>query len=539
MTRPGDGHAALPSRPRSIVAMSFLFRGWRDVLAFGVPLAVYLATPAAVLNGDGLGYYNCARHSSWADRFRPGHLLYCPLMSVLGGAAERVDLATLSSTMLVSNQLAGAVGVALVLRIARRLGMAPFGQWLAALGLAASFGFWIQATDVEAYALALLFVIGSIDLLTRYLDRGHPSALVGLGLLNGLAASFHLSTIALVPAGLCATAWRERTSWPRWSLATATYVASLAAAFLAPVIVVAVTVLNLRATDIPAWLVSSRHAYRVTLDELSVPRALYGFGRAFVYMERFYDGPLWSVALKGAGLASAAAWIAWRTRPFWRRLTPATRVLLGISSGFVLLQTMLGIYFFPSDSERWVFLLPLVWLAIAGPVATLPRRERRAAVAAVSALAVVNLAQGIWPAATDLSIPQKVRAFDRALPQGALVVTPGQDWVDYYTYFTGKELSSLRLVNLALTYRDDRAAFFRHVERDVDAARRAGRTIALVRLLDAGENYTHSPWPEMRAFGHSPAGLREWFRRYPWVEQRLGDPQATLVHWHPGPPPER
>ena len=205
---------------------------WIDTLAFLLPLSMYLALPALLVNGDGLSYYNLVLRGDWKSEFLfPGHLLYCPLMTVLGGAASAVHLSGVLQTMLLSDQLAGAASTYLLFRIAHRLGINRFGQWMAALGLAFSYGFWREASDVKTYVLALLFVLASIGQMIRYAESRDPRGLVSLGALNSAAGLFHLTLISIVTASLCLIVWVNRGAPRRLAQAVGVFTGSVALFF--------------------------------------------------------------------------------------------------------------------------------------------------------------------------------------------------------------------------------------------------------------------------------------------------------------------
>lgn len=131
-----EPHSLRPPRP--FFANAAIRPRWEGLLAFLLPFVIYLALPALTINGDGLGYYYTVLGGDWVAKLQPGHLLYSPLMTVLGRAAEAMHLLGVRQTMLLSDQLVGAAGVYLTLRVAHGLGLNRFDQWVAALGLAFS-----------------------------------------------------------------------------------------------------------------------------------------------------------------------------------------------------------------------------------------------------------------------------------------------------------------------------------------------------------------------------------------------------------------
>jgi len=505
---------------------------WMGGLAFLLPLAVYLALPSSILREDGLGYYYLVVRGDWMVNLLPAHLLYLPVMMVLGRVARAMHPSGVQLVMQLVDQLAGAGSVYLLFRLARHLGINRFGQWLAALGLAFSFGVWKEASNVKTYAPALCFVVASIDQMVQYAETGDRRRLVALGVMNSIASLFHLGVVFLGAASLALIAWTERGAPRRLALAVGAYAASIALFLVLPLLVVGFGILNVGTVGaFLAWLKTSGHGYRVVVDALSIPRALYGFARTFVYLEFFWDAPKWVVALKILGFLAAAVWATRGIRSVWTRLSPTAQVVLGSLSVFVLLEVAFGVYFYPSDTERWIFILPVIWLVLAAHLSLLDVRRRRIAAAGLALMFAINLVQAIWPAATDSAPKDRVQALDAVLPRDALAVTPGQDWLDYYRYYTSRDLDSLDLVVMAIQHGGDPAGFYAKLDAGIAAARRAGRSVVMIRILDPTENYRRSPWPDLDALGYPAERIRLWAQRYQWEERRLTDPEGTRVYW--------
>ena len=153
---------------------------WRSdssrALSLGTLATVlYLCTAPAVVNADGLGYLKLLPHN-----FAAGHLLYMPLLR----AATQPLGDGLRAGRLV-NALLGGTGVVLMYGIVRRtLGALPLGRpyaasdvrfaaTFAAAGLAVSYGYWVQGSDVEAYAAAMVALLCTVRLLLAY--RAQPT----------------------------------------------------------------------------------------------------------------------------------------------------------------------------------------------------------------------------------------------------------------------------------------------------------------------------------------------------------------------------
>jgi hypothetical protein len=101
--------------------------------------------------------------------------------------------------------------------------------------------------------------------------------------------------------------------------------------------------------------------------------AVYGFARTFLFLEFFYGAPRWVIAFKGVFLLAIVFWLAWRAAVI-RGRAPHAVPRFGLAlAPFLLLQAAVGVRFFGSDTERWIFIAPAVWLALGAWVPGLSR----------------------------------------------------------------------------------------------------------------------------------------------------------------------
>ncbi|HVC98292.1 MAG TPA: hypothetical protein VND64_31775 [Pirellulales bacterium] len=509
------------------------FRRALPFLAFAVPLAVYLALPAATLNSDGLKYWKLVHDRAWAPKFLPGHLLYCPLQTLLvkGGDALLPHVSAVWWMRLVS-QVSAAGSVCLVARTAKQMGLSIHGQVLSASGVACSYGVWSQAIDIETYAITLLCVAASMHAMASYSQRATLAKAAAMGLLNSLGALFHLATITLVAASVVLIVLANRFDYKRATRHVGAYLGVTLACFVIPVAAIGFGVLRLRSFgEVVAWLGSSDHGYRVAFGTGSLLRALYGIARNFLFLEFFWAAPRWLIALKGACLLLAGAWFLWQVRRGPGRLTPATRDVLSSLLGFALLQALLGIYYFGSDSERWVFLTPWFCLLIASHSSIWPGRKKAIVVVAVTIVGAVNFGQAIWPSATDHLTEERLQALAPLVTNRTLVISPGDDWLAWYAFYlpSATPPEFLTLSELAVRHEHHPEELFTELEQRIGEARHDGRKILLIRVLDAKENVKSSPWQYLASLGHPPGSFRRWFEQYPWEVLYLSDPAQTRV----------
>lgn len=498
-------------------------------LAFLLPLLLYLALPAATMNGDGLAYWVRVRSSDWHAKILPGHLLYIPFMSTLCWVVPGCPTDTV---MRLTNQVAGAASVFMVFCSAGRLGLNRFGRWLAAMCVATSFGVWIQATDVETYALALVFVVSSIYAMTRCASDRTLGCTILLGFFNSLAALFHLATITLGLASVLLLMILYRDQYRKLATNLAAYFITTALAFGLPVCLIGFLSLELPSIlSLLKWLKSSEHGYRIAFDSHSLPRAIYGFARNFLYLESFWTAPRWVILLKGLALLATGGWLVWHWRSNRTRFSDPACIILGSLLGFVLCQALLGVYFFGSDTERWVFLTPIVALALAAITDAWPAKQQQVCAICLLVLALVNLAQGIWPLATNHNAEERVVALSALVTEDTLVISTGNDWTSHYSFYVpGSKLDRISLMDLAVRHKDEHEAYFQELAERMQQAHRAGRRVLLIRVLDESDDLQETPWPELARYGYTPQQIRAWFRSYPWMAIQLSDPTNTWIH---------
>jgi hypothetical protein len=186
-----------------------------------------------------------------------------------------------------------------------------------------------------------------------------------------------------------------------------------------------------------------------------------------------------------------------------RRALPPLPWRLGLV--WVLPYAIVGVLFFGSDSERWLFVLPALWLAAAATVALLPRRTRVAGML-VAYLLALNLATGVWPAHRDDQVRRQARAAAATLAAGDLVVFPGHAWDEYVGYYADKPLEPFPIVYYAA--RDGVEACFARLARDLERVKQAGGRAVALRVFD-DEDRDPRGWDELAALGLPRSALRE------------------------------
>jgi hypothetical protein len=159
-------------------------------------MILYLFTAPGVVNADGLGYLKLIPYN-----FAAGHLLYMPLLRL---AAKLVGGNGLEAGRL-ANALLGGSGVVLFFGIVRRMagdaGLlavdARFAATIAAAGLAVSYGYWVQGSDVEAYAAAMVALLVTVRMVLAYERKPTPLRALAVGVALGAAVLFHITHVCL------------------------------------------------------------------------------------------------------------------------------------------------------------------------------------------------------------------------------------------------------------------------------------------------------------------------------------------------------
>jgi hypothetical protein len=359
--------AALRSAPGRTAALL-----WTLILG-----ALALGLSPAMIDGDGLTHSERAISQGFLEGMEPKHPLaamalraiYLPL-SIAGGGHLTLRAFTAFSAA------CGAMTFALLRwRIFPRFIKSPAVSLLCALGVFLSYGVLSRSSTVEVYAPALfLDVLVVAYCLRSPFTRRHQAVLAGLLLV--LAVGFHVGNVLMIPGLIALVAGRV----PRDRRVDV--LASCAAGFVLGMGLIG-GLLWLgpgRAEWPPDWsLILPRRDPEPPLGLGGrLGRAVYGFARTVAYLPYVRDLRA-SRALPYAILVGGAA--LWCLHLARRNLADRSggigRVLLGLAvlgTPFVVM----GVAYYPSDPERWLFLMPVLWLLVGlawdRPEASGPRR---------------------------------------------------------------------------------------------------------------------------------------------------------------------
>jgi hypothetical protein len=452
--------------------------------------AWYLTMAPAVVNGDGLGYLKAA---VLGGRY-PAHALYIPLLRGLRllfrcgpRPADALGVARAFSAA------SAGLAVALLGTATTRLTRSAQAGAIAAFGFAVSSGFLTSASDVESYAPA----VASLCLALDGVARARESRILGLAFASlgtALALLFHVENLLFVPVVVL--------SLPRSRRLLATALIGIVS-----------LPLFIGVCDFGRGLVpATTHGFRYPLSIATPGIALYGAAKALVFSPYPFEAPRMEVVRDSAvGIVVLFTLVVLFVRG--RGAVPLPRrAVAAWTSGYATV----GMVFFPSDAERWLFLLPLLWLAAASRL----RWVRLLPIVMVLLIADLLL---VLPRTHDDHVARRAAAAARHLAPGDLVLSPGHGWDEYIGFERGPDIENVPIAYFAGQL-GTRARLAEEIARRIAVARSRGRRICTARFREDSEPLG---WKELRAFGINPRNVKALLPLH--QEQLLGDGISCLT----------
>ena len=384
---------------------------------------------------------------------------------------------------------------------------------VAALGTVVSFGVMSECCAIETYAPALLLDVALVAVCVNC-DLATWRGGIGAGLLFALAVGLHATNVLMLPFVLVFVYRSAR----RRSLLAAGWLAGTVA--LAALLMAAGVLIGEGAR---LWPPELRGLIPQGDPEpaMSVParlgRAGYGIARTLAWLP-----PSWELTRTYAVCFGAAVFMAGllflvvarrgllqdaaRYRSLW--------LLAAVLAGPFLI---LGVTYYPSDPERWLFLTPLFWLVVAlawheyRPAAgswLTSYRARALLVGAIVVLAAVNIGLKLWPEARSNRDLAGLKALAQIAEPGDLVIASSDKspLVAEFVLHRPQAYDVFPLDVLMLhDHRGDMPAGQQELRDTVRRALDRGRRVVVFQLIDedlaSGRGY---PWAWVANDGYTP-----------------------------------
>ena len=476
-------------------------RAWTLCLFLLLVPLYWLLSPAGV-NGDGIGYLNRLSGEGLA----PGHPAFLPLIRLVAAVLPHHSLMELAPPLRLLSICCAALALGLFFDACSRAAT-PLGAAVATSLLGGSHAFFRSATEIEAYAPAALCATATLWALTRHRERERPLFAVLAGIFAGLGVTLHL-TLALLALPLAGVLLRAGRRWSHTLLA------------LGAMVLVAGAILGLALWQVglgdPAaawgWLMEADHGMPYRHSAVTPLKGLWGVCRALVHAP-YPDGTnMAKVALLTA--VGAVSWLV-LARLKWRPVVAIERRRASMD-GLTLLAWIapfcaFALYFYPSDSERWIFILPAVMLYLAPALGhKLADGKRGPSVTVLGVVVACNVAVYQLPAAMNTDAVHRAAVVDRLVTSADLVVSPGHGWDELIGLSVRRPARRYTLVYYAGSLGGMGAAVAR-MHREIGATLRSGARVYAARLRDRTDR---RGFKELKWFGVGQEDYLDLFSRY-------------------------
>ena len=437
------------------------------VLAFGVPLAVYLAFPNKNLRYDAVAWALQINEGAPGGLFHPHHLIYTPLGSAFSNILSSlgINISTITLMQTVSS-LTAATGLLLFFVILLRLSQKITTSLIFTFLLAFSIGLWKYAIEVDSDTFGLVFLIGGLLLIVNASLKDtypKPGMLISLGVLSSLACLFqqmHILFVAAVCTFICITG---RGLLPRLKMM---------AFYLAPFVLlvggsyIAVGFVLNKLPDIASyyyWVTQYFHAggwgY---FAPQNFPLSVIGLQQSFFWVSFIADFltagnidakgiVLLSLFVAGVALLMILSTVTvWKFKDFYKLHGQLVIFLLV----WILVYGMFISWWDPAHEEFWMYILPPIWLFLflgfENWHVKKPNRKLVLLIALLCLLVSVNFVGNVLPN-SDLEnnenyhLVQKLHEQEITSKDLVLIYDPGPIELYYRLYFNSDlQVTSLR-----------------------------------------------------------------------------------------------
>jgi hypothetical protein len=485
-----------------------------------ISVALVLVVGLALLrplwpDGDAQGHANRAINRSLLGAMETKHILYAPLLRCILLGLEGTGLRpyAIEAFTLLSNLCGGILYLLLARGLFLPLLRDVTVARLCALGTVLSFGVLLTCATIETYAMALTV---DVALATFCLRTGLETVgqAAGAAVLFVLAVGIHVTNVLMLPfvLAILLTSGR-RHGWA----APATFCGVV---FLGAVVLASGLVFGVPTEDgKPNWTRLFPHSDPHPTMSLGgrLGRAAYGFVRTFAWLVPYLE-LTWTFAVVyiSAFVLSGLLIAFIASRGFLANLGKygwATFLILLIVVPF----SAMGVYYYGSDSERWLFLMPVVWFILGviwtdyrpAPDAWLsPGMARGLLAVLVLVMGSYNVLFKIWPEARSskdyeglVDLQQRAGSNDLIVAASGIRGITEEFILRQRLHGEVLGLDELMLVK----HKSDVAAGQADLRAQVRKALTEGRRVLVFGLLEEGLSEGRGyPWAWVQPLGYTP-----------------------------------
>ncbi|MBI5183479.1 MAG: hypothetical protein HY999_03855 [Nitrospinae bacterium] len=500
---------------------------------------LYLLSFVREINGDGIGYIRRIEYNSWQTLFLPGHLIYCPFGLLLKNICSAIGIEAETHVILrVFNSVLGGIGVALFSLVIFRYVRSNFLAITTAFGLAISFGYWIQGIDVETYMSALFFIILCLYLLE---SKFMTQYLIGfiLGVLHSLAVLFHLSNILFFPFMVISLFFRplregnphadlvgikrdENRITPPPRLPLFSYLFTFIVVTGSVYYYVMFQLMNICSlAEAWEWIFSSTHEFKDTTGPINLIKAFYGFARGIIYVDLIFTSN-WGINIAKFVIITFMLFLfSLFLIKRGKDIVNHYRDILISLFIWIIPYLLFAIFFFSSDTERWVFILPPLWLIFALSITArksdkqINLKQRCGIIIILIIIFGTNLVTTVYPMHRQDSRIKRSTFLARYIKDGDLIITPGHDQTDFIWLYNGIKCDVLELTYVVGGLKGEKNSIFEYMDREIYYKLTAGQRIFLIRIFDDPKNREMIyGWKEITPLGIRREDFVSYFSRY-------------------------
>jgi hypothetical protein len=508
----------------------------KSQLDFRVPQIAYLVcslflvvqtlllTPMMV-DGDGLTHSSRAIYQGFLSGMHPKHPLAAALLRTIYLPLQAAGLKRLTLTAFVGVCSLCAVGTFLLLAcsIFPRFIKAQSVSLLCALGVVESYGVLSRASTIEVYAPALFLDVALIAHCLRSSFSHHRPAVVA-GLLLVLAIGLHVTNLLIIPGVIVLVIART----PRERI-VGTLLWGGATFLLGMGVIICLLWLGLgRATwpPDPALILPQMEIEPAVGLGGRLARAAYGFARTVAFLPYHRELRAWLavpyVVLVG-GVFLLCSHLA--RRGFLTHLETNRGLLLML----VLLATpflFMGLAYYASDPERWLYLMPLLWLLIGLAWDQYDPGPGRRTIAWGSPILLAAVVIGLGTYNSAALLPDTLanrslaglRTLSKLTTQDDLVISPDEIRGPICEFYLDRPIQAenLTVMGLVKEHGADLNGMQAHLAHEIDRALQAGRRVFVFNLIGEGhEKQRGYPWSNI-GHDYGPDTFLAVLEKYPY-----------------------